>query len=55
MLDRERKKSSSAFDTKIIPKKVIFDSLNDIGEDMILLQLMDSIVNFNHAVSIVRK
>ena len=34
-------------------KNDAFDILNDISEDVNLVQLMDSIVNVNHAISIV--
>ena len=34
-------------------KKGAFDILNDISENVTLVQLMDSLENFNHAISIV--
>ena len=34
-------------------KNYAFDILNDIGEDVILVQLMDSLGNVNHAISVV--
>ena len=34
-------------------KKMLFDILNDISEDVILVQLMDSLGNANRAISIV--
>ena len=35
-------------------KKYAFDILNEISEDFNLVQLMDSLVNVNHAIIIVR-
>ena len=35
--------------------KGIFDTLNDISENVTFLHLIDSILNFNHTVSIVGK
>ena len=35
-----------------ICKKGAFDNLNEISENVTLVQLMDSLVNLNHAVSI---
>ena len=34
-------------------RKYDFDILNDISEDVTLVQLMDSIENVNHAISVV--
>ena len=34
-------------------KKGAFDILNDISENVTLVQLMDTIVNVNHAITIV--
>ena len=38
---------------KIWKKNNDFDILNDISEDITLVQLMDSLVNVNHAISVV--
>ena len=34
-------------------KKGVFDILNEISENVTLVQLMDNLVNVNHAISIV--
>ena len=41
------------YNLKIWKKNDAFDILNDISEDVTLVQLMDSLGNVNHAISIV--
>ena len=41
------------YNLKIWKKNDDFDILNDISEDVTLVQLMDSLGNVNHAISIV--
>ena len=42
------------YNLKILDKKGTFDILNDISENVTLVQLMDTLGNLNHAISIVR-
>ena len=46
-------KQNLQYNLKIWKKNNDFDILNDISEDVTLVQLMDSLVNVNHAISIV--
>ena len=41
------------YNMTIRKKNYAFDILNDISEDVTLVQLMDSLGNVNHAISIV--
>ena len=41
------------YNLTIWKKNYAFDILNDISEDVTLVQLMDSLVNEDHAISIV--
>ena len=41
------------YNLKIWKKNNYFDILNDISEDVTLVQLMDSLGNVNHAISVV--
>ena len=41
------------YNMKICKKKGDFDILNEISENVTLVQLMDTLVNLNHAISIV--
>ena len=41
------------YNLTIWKKNYAFDILNDISEDVTLVQLMDSLGNVNHAISIV--
>ena len=41
------------YNLTIWKKNYAFDILNDISKDVTLVQLMDSLVNVNHAISIV--
>ena len=41
------------YNLRIWKKNDDFDILNEISEDVTLVQLMDSLVNVNHAMSVV--
>ena len=41
------------YNLKVWQKKYAFDILNDISEDITLVQLMESLENVNHAITIV--
>ena len=54
MIDKERNKGGECHHYKLkkTNKRVTFDIINDISEYITLVQLVDTVVNVNHAVSI---
>ena len=51
---RQKGEQCLRYNLKIWNKKGDFDKLNDISENVTLEQLMDTLGNVNHAISIVR-